>query len=137
MRIDDSGSRLHGMKVEVQGVPLMGLIDTRADITIIGLEAFKKVAAVAHLKKRNFKKPDKVPYSFDKKPFRLDGMMNLDISFNGVTLNTPVYIKVDIKDQLLLSEGVCRRRQLNIVQYHSQVEEWRSRQVSRKPVVAL
>ena len=36
---------------------------------------------------------------------------------------TPVYIKVDAHDQLLLSEGVCR--QLGILQYHPSVESWR------------
>ena len=34
-------------------------------------------------------------------------------------MSTPVYIKMDAADQLLLSEGVCR--QLDIVVYHSEV----------------
>ena len=38
-------------------------------------------------------------------------------------MTTPVYIKMDAKDQLLLSEVVCR--QLGIVQYHPNVEVWR------------
>ena len=36
---------------------------------------------------------------------------------------TPVYIKADTHNQLLLSEGVCR--QLGILQYHASVEPWR------------
>ena len=36
---------------------------------------------------------------------------------------TPVYIKMDAQDQLLLAEGVCR--QLGIVSYHPEVETWR------------
>ena len=36
---------------------------------------------------------------------------------------TPVYIKADAHDQLFLSEAVCR--QLNIIQYHLDVEPWR------------
>ena len=36
---------------------------------------------------------------------------------------TPVYIKMDAADQLLLAEGVCR--QLGIVTYHADVETWR------------
>ena len=36
---------------------------------------------------------------------------------------TPVYIKADPHEQLLLSEGVCR--QLGILQYHPEVEPWR------------
>ena len=34
---------------------------------------------------------------------------------------TPVYVKMDAHDQLLLSEGVCL--QLDIVQYHPEVDE--------------
>ena len=34
---------------------------------------------------------------------------------------TPVYIKMDAKDQLLLSEGVCN--QLHIITYHSTVTD--------------
>ena len=36
---------------------------------------------------------------------------------------TPVYIKMDVVDQLLLAEGVCR--QLGIVSYHADVEDSR------------
>ena len=35
-----------------------GIIDSGADITIMGGELFKKVAAAARLKKRDFKKAD-------------------------------------------------------------------------------
>ena len=34
-------------------------------------------------------------------------------------MNTPIYVKMDAKEDLLLSEGVCR--QLNIVTYHPEV----------------
>ena len=40
-----------------------------------------------------------------------------------MTMCTPVYIKMDAQDQLLLAEGVCR--QLGIVSYHPEVETWR------------
>ena len=36
---------------------------------------------------------------------------------------TPVYIKMDVQNWLLLAEGVCR--QLGIVNYHPEVETWR------------
>ena len=36
-------------------------------------------------------------------------------------MNTPVYIKLDAPEQLLLVEGVCR--QLNIITYHPPVGE--------------
>ena len=49
--------------------------------------------------------------------------MDLDVSFGSTQMTTPVYIKMDAHDQLLLSEGVCR--QLGILQYHPDVETWR------------
>ena len=38
---------------------------------------------------------------------------------------TPIYIKMDAADQLLLSEGVCR--QLGVVTFHPNAEQWRGR----------
>ncbi|XP_065915676.1 myosin-13-like [Dysidea avara] len=111
------------VKVTIQGVPMYGVVDTGADITIIGGRLFKLVATKARLKKRNFHKPDTVPRNYDGKVFTLDGKMDLKISFQGKDMTTPVYIKMDAKDQLLLSEVVCR--QLGIVQYHPNVEVWR------------
>ena len=116
--VRDKGSRQHCANVEVQGVGALGVVDTSADITIMGGELFKKVAAVAQLKK-DFKLVDEKPYTCGDQPFKLDGRMDLDISFNGKTMCTPVYIKMDSQEALLLSEGVCR--QLGMVTYHSRV----------------
>ena len=120
VRVQDKGSKPRTVTVDLQGVPVKGVIDSGADITIMGAEVFKKVASVAHLKKSAFKKPDKVPYTYDGKSFELDGRMDLDVSFDGHTMTTPVYLKMDAKDSLLLSEGVCR--QLKIISYHSKVD---------------
>ena len=65
VRITDKGSVTQCVKVRVQGVPVYGLIDSGADITILGGSLFKKVATVARLKKRNFMKADKVPRTYD------------------------------------------------------------------------
>ena len=67
VRVQDGGSHSQCVKVEVQGVPAYGLIDTGADITIIGGKLFKRVATVARLKKCNFKKADKIPRTYDQK----------------------------------------------------------------------
>ena len=69
----DKGSITQCVKVQIQGTPAYGLIDTGADITIIGGKLFKKVATVARLKKWNFKKADKTPQTYDQKIFQLDG----------------------------------------------------------------
>lgn len=47
--------------------------------------------------------------------------MTMSIAFGEKAMVTSVYIKMDARDQLLLSEGVCR--QLDIIQYHSEVVE--------------
>ena len=40
-------------------------------------------------------------------------------------MKTPIYVKIDSHEQLLLSEGVCR--QLEVITYHPAVEVWRGR----------
>ena len=68
---------------------------------------FKGVATIAKLKNRDFHLADKTPRNYDQRPFQLDGHLDLDISFGENTMRTPVYVKVDVHDQLLLSEGIC------------------------------
>ena len=74
-RVRDKGSRQRCARVEVQGVEAWGVVDTGADITIMGGELFKKVATVARLK--DFKPADKKPYTYGDRPFKLDGRMDL------------------------------------------------------------
>ena len=106
--------------MEIAGVPAVGLLDTGADITIMGSELFKKVATVAGLEKRQFKPTDKQPHTYDRRQFKLDGQFDLDVSFNNKAMHTPVYVKMDAYDDLLLSEEVCW--QPGIVTYHSHME---------------
>ena len=112
-------------QIKIAGVPVYGIIDSGADITIIGGELFKRVASGARLRKKGFKKADKVPRTYSQQPFVLDGRMDLDVTFGDKKMKTPIYIKMDAHDQLLLSEGVCH--QLGIISYHPQVEVWRGR----------
>ena len=118
--VTDKGSRAQYARVSVSGVPANGVIDTGADITIIGGELFARVAAAACLRKKDFRKPDKTPLTYVREPFHLSGCIDLDISFNEKTMKTTVYVKMDAQEQLLLSEGVCR--QLGIVTYHPSIE---------------
>ena len=119
IRINDGGSQQQYANVQLEGVPAKGITDTGADITIVGGDLFRRVATVARLSKSQLKKPDKVPRTYDKRPFVLDGKMNLDIGYGGVTMRTPVYIKMDAPEQLLLAEGACH--QLKIITYHPDV----------------
>ena len=116
LRVADSGSCSQLARVDVYGVPADGIVDTAADITIMGGKLFALVATVAKLRKRNFRKPDNVPRNYDGTEFHLDGCMEMDLTFQGKTLATTVYVNMDAMDQLLLSKGVCR--QLGIVTYH-------------------
>ena len=125
VRVTDKGSQPRCAPVQLQGVPVFGIIDSGANITIIGGGLLRKVATTARLKKRDLKQPDQTPRTYDQQPFQLDGMMELDITFGDKTMHTPVYIKMDAHDQLLLSEGVCR--QLDILTYHPDVQVWRGR----------
>ena len=62
VHVNDKGSRCQCVKVVVGGAPLMGIMDSGADITIMGnMHCFKQVASEAQLKKQDFKKPHKVP----------------------------------------------------------------------------
>ena len=49
-----------------------------------------------------------LPKTYDRKIFTLDGRIDLDLTPDDVTMNTPVYIKMDSPEPLLLAEGVCR-----------------------------
>ena len=119
VRIKDTGSKNQYANVDLHGVPVKGMIDSGADITIIGGDLFKQVATVAKLKKKDFRVADKTPRTYDRKPFVLHGCMDLDITFRDKTMSTPVYIKMDSSTPLLLSEGVCR--QLGILTYHPSI----------------
>lgn len=52
IQVADSGSKPHCVRLEVQKVPVYGLIDSGSDITIMGGGLFKRVAAAARLKKK-------------------------------------------------------------------------------------
>ena len=117
--IEDKGSKPRRALVNIEGVPVQGIIDTGADISIMGPETFKKVASVAKLRKSQLWKSEKIPYTYDHKPFKLDGCLDLNISFEEKTMRTPIHVKMGSKEPPLLSEGVCR--QLGIVTYHPKV----------------
>ena len=73
VRVCDKGSGPRRANVTIQDVPAVGMMDTGADITIMGGELFKKVAAIARLRKRDFKEADKVPQAYNHQKFVLDG----------------------------------------------------------------
>ena len=115
VRVCDKGSRPHCVRESVRSVTVYGVVDSGADITIIGREMFKQVAAAAKLRKKDFKPLDRTPHNYQQ-PFCVDGRMDLDISFLDKTMKKPVYVKMDAHEPLLLSDSVCR--QMGIISYH-------------------
>ena len=134
VRVSFKGSDPRQAIVGVQGILAQGVIDTRSDITIIGSELFKTVAPATHMKKCP-KLVDKAVFTYDNKPIHLEGRLDLEIAFEGKVVHTPVYIKMDSSDQLLLSEGVCR--QLGIVSYHPSVIAKRKGRTHETPPVRV
>ena len=95
VRVDDKGSSSQCTRVLVQGVPADRIVDSGAEITIMGAELFKKVASVCRLRKKDFKKPDRIPRTYDQKVFSLDGKLTLDITFGETSMSTDMYVKMN------------------------------------------
>lgn len=85
----------------------------------MGPELYKKVTSVAGITKKQFKAADKIPFTYNRWQFQLDGYLSLDVIFDQWVICVPVYIKIDAHDDLLLSEGLCQ--QLRIVTYHPKI----------------
>ena len=58
--------------VNIERVPVTGIIDTGSDITIISGHMFKTVIAKAGLKKEEFKTVDKQAFTYNKQCITLD-----------------------------------------------------------------
>ena len=65
VRVQDEGSRPKCARVDVNGVPVYGVIDSGSGITIMCGTLLRKVALVAKLCKKDLKPPDKTPCSYD------------------------------------------------------------------------
>ena len=96
-------------RVDVNGVPVYGVIDSGSDITVMCGTLVCKVALEAKLCKKDLKPPEKTPCGYDQRPFELDGKMDLTVSFERKVLTTPVYIKINTDEPLQLSEKVCQQ----------------------------
>ena len=122
VRIRDTGSRPRSVKVEVQTVFMYGIVDSGAHSIITGGEMFKSLAREERLKRRHFQMPDRVPLTYDHRPFAIYGRKDLNICLENKEMKNPVHIRMDAHDQRLLSEEVCHH--LGIVSYYTKVEIW-------------
>ena len=107
------------VEVQIENVPVRGIIDTGSDITILSGTAFQKIVTMSNLKKEHFKPADRKACTYGHHPLNLDGQMDLHIKFGEKCICETVYVKLDAPDILLLSENVCCK--LNIVSYHPDV----------------
>lgn len=95
VRIKDTRSKAQLASVNIQGMPVEGITDKGANITILGGYLFKRVASMVQLRKKDFRRPDKTPQTYDRRSFTLHGCMDLDITFGDKIMSTPVYVKMD------------------------------------------
>ena len=87
--ITDRGSRPRRVRVFLEGVPATGVVDSGSDLTIMGKGLLERVAAAAKLTKGRLKNIDKVPKTYDGRPFTLHGRMDLDVTFQDTTNANP------------------------------------------------
>ena len=88
MQLEDASSVPKCVSVLVKGVPATGLVDTGVDLTMMGGELFKAVAAAAKLLKRDLHKANVTPKTYDQKTVHLDECLVLSIEFDNKTLTT-------------------------------------------------
>ena len=88
MKIDNKGSRQQYANVVIEGVPVTGVIDSGAEITIINGKLFARIAVVAQPKKSQLKPQDKIPKTYDRRMFTLDGRIDGTVERFNQTLKT-------------------------------------------------
>ena len=71
IRISDQGSRQQHADIMIEGVPARGIIDSGADITIVGGELFRRIAAVETTQEEPAEATGQKTY--DRKTFALNG----------------------------------------------------------------
>ena len=108
------------IEVQIEGLPIRGIIDTGSDITILSGTAFQEIVTACGIKREQFKPPDTTACSYGHQPLKLDGQLDLQVKFGEKSMCERVYIKLDAPDALLLSENVCCK--LNIATYHPDVQ---------------
>ena len=69
--MDDKGSSPQCARVLVQGVPADGIVDSGAEITIMGAELFKRVASVVDSERETLRNPTGFHVRMTKKCFLL------------------------------------------------------------------
>ena len=108
------------IEVQIEGLPIRGIIDTGSDITILSGNALQEIVTACGIKREQFKPPDRTACTYGYQLLKLDGQLDLRIKFGEKSMCERVYVKLDAPDILLLSENVCCK--LNIITYHPDVQ---------------
>ena len=126
------------IEVQIEGVPIRGIVDTGSDITILNGHAFWEIVNISKVPKREqFKPANRKACTYGHHPLSLDGQIDLHITFGEKCICETVYIKLDAPDTLLLSENVyCK---LDIVFYHhvQPVDQGRPKGKKKKAKIKL
>ena len=67
------------VEVQIEGVPVRGIIDTGSDITILSGSAFQEIVTRRNLKMQDFKPADRKASTYGQQPLHLDGQIDLNI----------------------------------------------------------
>ena len=108
-----SGSRW--VKVMVEGFPIVGLIHTGSDITLMRGDQFYDMVKDSLLSAHHLKPTEQRACTYDQKPITFDGQIDVKIAFGKKAKVSIIFVKLVAPDKLLLSENVCRM--LSIVSY--------------------
>ena len=136
---DKEVTQTKSIEVQIEVLPIRGIIDTGSDIIILSGTAFQEIVTACGIKREQFKPPDRTVCTYGHQPpLKLDGQLDLQIKFGQCVKKC--MLKLDAPVALLLSENVCCK--LNIVTYHPDVQsvlpatdqsKVKNREKTRKP----
>ena len=86
--------------VDIQGVPTLGEFDSGADIKNWWI-TLQESCQGSKGEEERLQEPDRTSRPYNKHLFVVHGCIDLDITFDGKTMSTPVYIKIDSYTPLL------------------------------------
>jgi len=78
----------------MEGVPIIGLIDTGSDITIMRGDQFYDMKKEAHLNVHDPKLTEQRACTYYQKPITLDGQIYVKIAFGEKTIVNTVFVKM-------------------------------------------
>ena len=94
----NKGREFQYVEIKVERLPVMGLIDTGSDITIMRGDLFYHTVGKGGIEVDQLQSPAYKACSYDQKPITLDGQMEIILSFDKKVLQTTMYVKLVTPD---------------------------------------